>query len=155
MLVMVGLAILSACSGAANQNTNEGKAIEGYQGKVLAGTTTPYIAFTDEDFQKAQNEGKTIFINFYANWCPTCKREQVDIFRAFDELEESNVVGFRVNFRDSDTDNIEKELATRFNAAYQHTKVILDKNASEKFNALQVMNKEEIKALITQMANRA
>ena len=62
---------------------------------------------------------------FYANWCPLCKKEQLDTFAAFNEINDPDLIGFRVNYRDGDDDDFEKELAKEFGVGYQHTKVIL------------------------------
>ncbi len=94
-------------------------------GAVLAGTTSPYLEFTPESYQKALDDGKVVLLYFYASWCPICKVEQKHTFAAFDELNNENVVGFRVNYRDSDTDKNEEALAKQFGITYQHTKVIL------------------------------
>ena len=95
------------------------------KGNVLAGKKSPYIEFNQVDYQKALGEGKIILLYFYASWCPICKAEQQETFAAFNELGNENVVGFRVNYRDSDTDADEEELAKQFGITYQHTKVIL------------------------------
>lgn len=42
-----------------------------------------------------------------------------------ENLENETVVGFRVNYNDTDTEAFEEELAREFGIAYQHTKVIL------------------------------
>ena len=97
-----------------------------YIGKVLAGTeSTKYLDFNKADYDKALNEKSKILLYFYANWCPICKREQVDNFAAFNEINEPDLIGFRVNYRDSDTDANEEALAKEFGVSYQHTKVIL------------------------------
>ena len=57
--------------------------------------------------------------------CKECKKEFPKMQDAFDELQRSDVVGFRVNYNDSDTDADEKQLARDFGVAYQHTKVFL------------------------------
>ena len=97
-----------------------------YTGKVLAGTEkTKYLDFNKADYEKALKEKKKILLYFYANWCPLCKKEQPETFAAFNEINDPDLVGFRVNFRDSDTDADEEQLAKDFGVSYQHTKVIL------------------------------
>ena len=97
-----------------------------YTGKILAGTeATKYLDFNRADYDKALKEKKKILLYFYANWCPICKKEQVDTFAAFNELNYPDLIGFRVNYRDSDTDVDEEALAKEFGVGYQHTKVIL------------------------------
>lgn len=97
----------------------------GYTGKVLAGTTTKYLDFKKADYDKALKEKKKILLYFYANWCPLCKLEQPKTFDAFNEINDPDLIGFRVNYRDSDTDSDEEALAQEFGVSYQHTKIIL------------------------------
>ena len=97
-----------------------------FSGEVLAGGSSPLIDFNEKDYQKAKDSGKTIFLYFYAKWCPTCKAEIRDsLIPAFNEYGGSDFVGFRVNYNDRDTDDIEKDLAEEFGILYQHTKVII------------------------------
>lgn len=92
---------------------------------VLAGTTTQYIGFSQAGYEQALAEGKTILLYFYANWCPICKAEEPEISAAFSRMGYADVVGFRVNYRDSDTDSYEEGLARQFGITYQHTKVVI------------------------------
>ena len=97
-----------------------------YHGKVLAGTElTKYMDYNKQDYDKALMEKKKILLYFYADWCPLCKKEQPETFAAFNELNDPDLTGFRVNYRDSDTDADEESLAKEFGVGYQHTKVIL------------------------------
>lgn len=113
-----------------------------YTGKVLAGTEqTKYLDFNKADYDKAFKENKKILLYFYANWCPICKREQVDTFAAFNEINDPDLIGFRVNYRDSETDTDETALAKEFGVGYQHTKVIL-KNGERILKAPDSWDKE-------------
>ena len=97
-----------------------------YTGKVLAGSeATKYLDFNKADYAKALKEKNKILLYFYANWCPLCKKEQPETFAAFNEINDPDLIGFRVNYRDSDTDADEENLAKEFGVSYQHTKVIL------------------------------
>ena len=116
-------------------DNKEGKVMEkegvmtdksGYTGKVLAGTeSTKYLDFSKADYEKALKDKKKILLYFYASWCPLCIKEQPETFAAFNELNDADLIGFRVNYRDSDTDSDEETLAKEFGVSYQHTKVIL------------------------------
>lgn len=97
-----------------------------YTGSVLAGEASPLLDFTKSDYDKAVASDKLVVLYFYANWCPICKAEVANsLYPAFDSLTNSDVVGFRVSYNDSDTDKDEKALAREFGVAYQHTKVFL------------------------------
>ncbi len=96
-----------------------------YMGSVIAGTQSPYVEFSEDDYEKALQEGKTVVLNFYANWCPICRGEAPEIESGFESLNDEQIIGFRVNYNDSDTDENEKKLAEQFKVPYQHTKIIL------------------------------
>ncbi len=98
---------------------------EGYTGQVFAGTATKFIDFNKQDYDKAVSNNKIILLYFYAEWCPSCRAELPEINAAFDELEREDLVGFRVNYRDSNVDEYEENLAAEHGITYQHTKVII------------------------------
>jgi thiol-disulfide isomerase/thioredoxin len=97
-----------------------------YTGTVIAGTSAPLLDFNKADYDTATQTNKLIVLYFYANWCPICKVETAQaLYPAFNELDSNRVVGFRVNFNDSETDSAEKALAGEYGVPYQHTKVFV------------------------------
>jgi len=94
-------------------------------GTVLAGSTSPFVEFNTADYEQAIAEGRPILLTFHAEWCPVCQTELVSTKEAFNELENSNLVGFHVDYKDGNTDDSEKDLAKEFNVIFQHTKVIM------------------------------
>ena len=95
-------------------------------GDVAAMQKSFYIPFTKAEYEKAKAEGKVIWLEFYANWCPTCAQQKPVNEKTFASAEmPSGVAGFQVNFNDSDTDVDEIALAREFGITYQHTRVVL------------------------------
>lgn len=110
--------------------TSEGKTIAGFSGKVLGGTTSPYLIFNKVDYQKALSSGKIVFLDFYANWCPICREEAPVLQEGFNSLTGTKLIGLRINWNDSDTTDDDREVANQFSIVQQHTKIIL-KNGKE------------------------
>jgi thiol-disulfide isomerase/thioredoxin len=96
-----------------------------YMGAVLTGSVSPVLDFSQKDYDTALAAKKNIVLYFYASWCPLCKEEIPKLYAAFDSLKDPNLIAFRVNFKDSDTDANEEVLAKQFGVPYQHTKVFL------------------------------
>ncbi len=113
-----------------------------FQGKLLAGSTTPYYEFSKADYELALQSKPYVVLYFYANWCPICRAEQPHTFAAFNEIQRTDMVGFRVNFRDSETDDDEVGLARQFGVTYQHTKVVL-KNGERVLKSPETWSKED------------
>lgn len=96
-----------------------------YAGTSLAGTSAPLLDFTADDYNAALQTDKLIVLYFYANWCPICREEFPKMQSAFNQLTTDQVIAFRVNFNDNETDDLEQSLARAHGIAYQHTKVFV------------------------------
>lgn len=96
-----------------------------FSGRVLAGSAAPVIEYNQADFEKAVATKKLVVLYFYANWCPICRAEVPKMYEAFNGLLTNDLVAFRVNYNDDETDDAERNLARAHGVAYQHTKVFL------------------------------
>ena len=54
--------------------------------------------FTMDAFKAAQKEGKSILVDVWASWCPTCKAQGPLLKSELAKPENKNVVVLRVNF---------------------------------------------------------
>ena len=108
-----------------------------------------YKPFTVAEYEKARSEGKVIFLEFYANWCPYCTQQKPVNESAFESPSmPKNVAGFQVNYKDSDTDADEEAVAREFGISYQHTRVILKADGSVSHKSTGNVGEQEIINLV-------
>ncbi|MBI5046560.1 TlpA family protein disulfide reductase [Candidatus Micrarchaeota archaeon] len=108
-----------------------------------------YAPFQKSAYDQARASGKIIFLEFYANWCPVCAAEEPELNAAFSQVKNPNFVAFRVNYKDSDTDSDEAQLARDFGITYQHTHVILDSKGSVVTKSLDFWSKAQVLSELT------
>lgn len=145
VLVIVGLSVYDEKEEAIETETETTN--------ILAGTTSPFIEFNKADYQEAVSDGKTILLYFYATWCPSCIAElKRATMPAFDEINNENVIAFRVNFSDGSTDADEVSLARDFGVTSQHTKVVLGSDGTVLLKSPETWDKDRYLSEIESLA---
>ena len=89
-----------------------------------------YFVFQQSEYLKARAARRPILLFFYANWCPTCARQEPINLQAFNNLPPTNLIAFRVNYNDNDTSADEKALAQELGITYQHNFRLFDTNGT-------------------------
>jgi len=92
---------------------------------LIGGGVSRYYNWDKVMFDKAVAEGKTIYLEFSADWCGVCQKQEPHLIAAFSELNDPNVVGFKIHYKDDQTTPEHAALAQQYQIAYQHTKVVL------------------------------
>lgn len=96
-------------------STNTKSTVDSSQGK--------YIQFSPEVLASSKNTRRVLY--FYANWCPTCKVANENFISNINKIP-SDVTLIRINYDDTETDEIEKDLAAKYAITYQHSFVQID-----------------------------
>lgn len=135
--IIIGIIILVVGAGAyfftqkttQQQNTTVEQDSMSKDDAILQDSTNTgrYVTYTKQALESAANKRRVIY--FYANWCPICKPADVDFQKNANKIPE-DVVVIRVNYNDSDTDQEEKDLATKYGITYQHTYVQIDEQGN-------------------------
>jgi len=99
----------------------EGKMMPG----LIGGDVSRYYNWDKAMFDQAVSEGKTIYLEFSASWCGACQKQEPELIAGFAELNDPNVVGFKIPYKDSETTSEHTALAQQYQVPYQHYKVIL------------------------------
>lgn len=105
----------AACPTSQTQNNNDSGA-------------TRYIEYSTSNLNSTKNTRRVLF--FYASWCPTCRPTDANFKANLEKIPEDTTL-IRVNYNDSDTDEMEKLLAEKYGVTYQHTFVQIDRDGNE------------------------
>ncbi|RMD65991.1 TlpA family protein disulfide reductase [Candidatus Pacearchaeota archaeon] len=63
---------------------------------------TFHNALTGEEFKIADFKGKTILVESFAVWCPTCKRQQEEIKALHEKLQDQNLVSISLDLDENE-----------------------------------------------------
>jgi thioredoxin 1 len=104
------------------------------------GDLKPYTAAA---FKDAQNQGKTVVVDFLADWCPTCRKQKPALESALHEKDFASVVAFDANY--DDEEKLEKELKIP-----KQSTLVVFKGKNEIARKVGITQTEDIKTLIRQ-----
>ena len=80
--------------------------------------------FEDSAYREAVEAGKTVLLDFHADWCGTCRKQATSLGEVLSEDAFKGVVAFRVNYDDA------KALKKELRVSSQST-IIVFKNGAE------------------------
>jgi thiol-disulfide isomerase/thioredoxin len=92
---------------------------------LIGGGASRYYNWDKTKFDQAVAEGKTIYLEFSADWCPACQAQEPELIAGFAELNDPNVIGFKIHYKDDQSTDEHNALIKQYQIAYQHTKVVL------------------------------
>ena len=118
-----------------NKNfTNHDKSVESE--KIMQGTSNNFE-------EVVLNSGKTVFVDFYADWCPPCKKLSPIIEEIADENTNEDLLFVRINIDD------EENLANKYGIQSIPTLVLIQ-NGEEVDRSVGFIDKESIKEFLNQ-----
>ncbi len=135
LIVIIGIAILSALgyvvfSRPSDSTNTTAQSVTTTPGAVVAASgditysAGAYQDFSQSAYEQALTDGKTVILDFHADWCPTCRANEPIIESVFQSNTNLNLIGFKVNY---DTEIALKKI---FNIASQSTIIKTSKDAA-------------------------
>ena len=105
---------------------------------ALAGEIKPY---NEAAFAEAKAAGKTVLLDFHADWCPVCKKQGPVLGSLVQEDKLKDIAAFKVNYDD------ETALKKQLKVTSQSTLIVF-KGEKLVSRAVGVTDKDKIRALI-------
>lgn len=99
--------------------------------------------YTQEEFDVLNATGKTIVIHVHADWCGTCKAQDIQVNAAMNSSEFNDVVFFEVNF------DIQRKAVKFFNSKVQSVLIIF-KQGKEIDRTVAIRDPEALQTFLRQ-----
>ena len=103
--------------------------------------TTGWTQYDAAEFMMAQKKGKTIVVDVYADWCPTCRAQAPILEELRKEKQNSNVLFVKVNFD-------EQKDFLRANRIPRQSTVLVFKGMEEVARSIAQTNRAELRSVV-------
>jgi thioredoxin 1 len=114
-------------------------------GAAVATLVRPALAastpFTADAFKAAQAEGRTVILEVWASWCPTCRAQAPIVANLTAEPKFADARVLRIDY------DAQRDVARGFGARSQSTLIVF-KGAEERGRATGITAPQEIRALL-------
>ena len=101
-MVLAGILVIQGCTSSSQSITSDGQ--EATTG-VNVGEAAPDFTLVDLEGNQvtlSDFRGKTVFVNFWATWCPPCRAEMPEIEAIYQEYKDKGVVVIGVDILESE-----------------------------------------------------
>ena len=104
-------------------------------------STKGWQKYDAAEFMMAQKKGKTIVVDVYADWCPTCRAQAPILEELRTEKQSSDVLFVKVNFDD------EKAFLREHRIPRQSTVLVFD-GMTEKARSIAQTNRTKLRGVV-------
>lgn len=101
-VVLAGILLIQGCTPSSQSITSDGPEATA---AVNVGESAPDFTLVDLDGNQvslSDFRGKTVFINFWATWCPPCRAEMPEIEAIYQEYKDKGVIVIGVDILESE-----------------------------------------------------
>lgn len=104
-------------------------------------STQGWTQYDAAEFMMAQKKGKTIVVDVYADWCPTCRAQAPILEELRTEKQNSNTLFVKVNFD-------EQKAFLRDNRIPRQSTVLVFKGREEVARSIAQTNRAELRGVV-------
>ena len=113
-----------------------------------------YVDFNQQEYEASLAEGKVVLLYFTANWCPTCRQQELvnaDLFQRLESDEE--VIVYKVHILDDETTEQGEALATEYGVRLQHSFVLIGSGGEVVFTHTGPLTESDLETELMQAKN--
>lgn len=100
-----------------------------------------WSTYDEAEFMMAQKKGKTIVVDVYADWCPTCRAQAPILDELRTERQSSDVLFVKVNFDD-------EKAFLRANRIPRQSTVLVFKGTNEVARSIAETNRTRLRGVV-------